>query len=282
MNNPAVASVTTRAATSRDPLAIHVAAVARALLGPPNPLLSKPGNPRWGNKGSFVVDEERGVWFDHERGIGGGVLDLIADKLQLTGREAFAWMRSIGCHIEDGGRGVAKANGSKRRSPVRPVSGKDAGKDAGKKGILETYDYNDADGTLAFQVVRFGFRKADGTFQLGKNGKPEKSFSQRRPDLDNPKSWIWGLGAGEYMRKAAGENWYRFDEPRWAKLPASRERKTIATPAKSVPYRLPEIIEAISIGNTVFIVEGEQKADILAKWNSARDVQRGRRRQVED
>src|SRR5262249_44809521 len=53
----------------------------------------------------------------------------------------------------------------------------------------------------------------------------------------------------------------------WAGLPASRERKTIAAAARSVPYRLPDVIEAVSLGRPVFVVEGEQKADLLATWN---------------
>jgi len=60
-----------------DPLAEHMPAVARALLGDPNPHHSKPGKPRWGSKGSLAIDEERGIWHDHEHRTGGGVLALI-------------------------------------------------------------------------------------------------------------------------------------------------------------------------------------------------------------
>src|SRR5581483_4798201 len=37
--------------------------------------------------------------------------------------------------------------------------------------------------------------------------------------------------------------------------------------AKIVPYRAPELIEAIAAEYPIFIVEGEQKVDALAKWN---------------
>lgn len=43
---------------------------------------------RWGRRGSrclTLVGEKRGLWFDHERGIGGDMLDLIAD-VRGTGR----------------------------------------------------------------------------------------------------------------------------------------------------------------------------------------------------
>jgi hypothetical protein len=245
-------------APASDPFSEHMAVVARALFGEPNRIHSKPGEPRWGNKGSLSINEKRGVWFDHETGQGGGVLDLIKRDKGLTGAAAFEWLGSIGCRIDNPAKrnGTAKLNGSKR--PATPQDG--------RREILETYNYTDEDGALLFQVVRLGCRKPDGSLAV-KNGKPEKTFHQRRPDPDEPKTWIVGLGAGDYMRKGPGQDFYRFNAERWNNLPSTRERKTIAAPAKSVPYRLPELIEAVSVGHTCFIVEGEQKADALAKWN---------------
>jgi hypothetical protein len=97
-----------------DPLARHMAAVARALWGEPNPMLSAPGKPRWGNKGSLAVDEEKGVWFNHETGKGGGVLDAIAVDKWLHVPEAFEWMDSIGCHVDRASFNGAKVNSTKR------------------------------------------------------------------------------------------------------------------------------------------------------------------------
>jgi hypothetical protein len=134
---------------------------------------------------------------------------------------------------------------------------------------LEVYDYLDEEGSCLFQVVRFGFRKPDGGLVLGKSGKPEKTFHQRRPDPNEPRTWVYGLGAGDYLRKGPGTHWYRFDKTRWAELPAGRERKTMSAPAKPVPYHLPVILEAVSLGQTVFVVEGEGKVDALARWNLA-------------
>jgi AAA domain len=245
------------APTAPDPLAEHMASVARMLCGAPNPMHSKPGKPRWGNKGSLAIDEERGIWFDHESGQGGGVLALIEREKGMTGREAFEWMNSIGCHVEQAKpRGkVAKANGSRRPIPSQA-----------RQELLETYDYTNESGEMLFQVVRLGYRKPDDSLVLSTNGKPEKTFRQRRPDSDEPKVWVWALSAGDVMRKGPGQDWYRFDEQRWSTLPAAKERKTIEAAARTVPYRLPEIIEAISLEHTIFIVEGEQKADALYKY----------------
>src|SRR6266550_4563823 len=49
--------------------------VARHFWGEPNRKLSTNGELRWGSRGSKSV--ARGTWFDHEAGVGGGVLDLI-------------------------------------------------------------------------------------------------------------------------------------------------------------------------------------------------------------
>jgi hypothetical protein len=53
-----------------------------------------------------------------------------------------------------------------------------------------------------------------------------KGFSQRRPDPDNPDAWIPNLSS-----------------------------------VRLVPYRLPAIIEAIALDQTIYIVEGEKDAD---------------------
>jgi len=56
-----------------------------------------------------------------------------------------------------------------------------------------------------------------------------KDFKQRRPNGDG---WVWSLGD-----------------------------------CRRVPYRLPELLEAVSFERTIFIVEGERKVDLLRRWN---------------
>lgn len=236
-------------AQTPDPLATHMPAVARALFGDPNAQHSKPGKPRWGNKGSLAIDEALGVWYDHENQKGGGVLDLIAREKSISGPDAVEWLKSIGCRIDR----PARKNGA-----AKPAS-------ALERKLLEAYDYLDVYGTLVMQVRRVGFMQ-QGKLKLNGADKPEKTFQQLRPDPDNPKSWIWGIRAGDYMRKAPGQAWYPFNAERWESLPATRERQTFPA-AKVMPYRAPELLEAIASGYPIFIVEGEQKVDALAKWN---------------
>jgi AAA domain/Toprim-like len=174
------------------------------------------------------------------------VLDLIEQEKHLSGAEAFEWLKSIGCAV----------NGpSKPAVAAKPLERK----------LLETYDYRDCDDTLVLQVHRIGFIE-NGELKQNSTGKPEKTFQQRRPDPNDGKLWIYGIRAGEYMRKGPGQHWYPFNEERWQRLPATRERQTFAA-AKVIPYRAPELIEAIATEYPIFIVEGEQKVDALAKWN---------------
>src|SRR5262249_50685047 len=58
--------------------------------------------------------------------------------------------------------------------------------------------------------------------------KPKKTYRQRRPDPDNPGEWIWD-----------------------------------ADGVRLVPYRLPELIEAVAHGRPIYIPEGEKHCDTL-------------------
>ena len=70
--------------------------VALKLHGEPNKALSRAGELRFGTRGSLSVDLKRGVWFDHEEGAGGGVLDLIERETGLKGSHRLDWLRDKG------------------------------------------------------------------------------------------------------------------------------------------------------------------------------------------
>jgi putative DNA primase/helicase len=135
-------------------LGIHIEAVARKLLGEPNPHLSTKSQLRFGTHGSLAVDiagEKRGTWYDHETSEGGGVLDLVRAKKGLSNGETYDWLRSIGIEVE-----------------AKPES-------RTTRRIVATYDYTDEFGQLLFQVVRYH----------------PKDFRQRRPDGKG--GWIWSV-----------------------------------------------------------------------------------------
>lgn len=140
----------------RDPIAFVtlVGPVARHLLGEPNRPLSSRSQLRFGTHGSLAVEiagAKAGTWYDHETGKGGGVLDLIARETGRHNGEAVAWLQD---------HDFVAAEEPKARA---------------ERKIAATYDYHDAIGVLAFQVVRFD----------------PKDFRQRRPDGNG--GWHWNL-----------------------------------------------------------------------------------------
>ena len=114
--------------------------------------------------------------------------------------------------------------------PDAKPNGKDRAAEA-RKIVVAQFDYLDESGRLLFQVERVEYRNADGSFQM-KDGKRKKTFRQRRPDPERPAAWLYNVDG-----------------------------------VSVVPYRLPELIEAIAAEHPVLIVEGEGKADLLWSWN---------------
>jgi len=69
-------------------LAVLCEPVARLVWGEPSK--ETPSELRWGTHGSRVVDRANGVWYDHERGVGGGTLDLVPGA---TKKDHLQWLR---------------------------------------------------------------------------------------------------------------------------------------------------------------------------------------------
>jgi putative DNA primase/helicase len=114
--------------------------VAAILLGDPNKKFSKKDEFRYGNKGSLAVDLKAGTFYDHENNVGGGVLDLI--RRECPGEDPMAWLREQTL-IDD-------------------------------NTVVATFDYQDENGKLLFQVCR----------------TTAKRFYQRQP---NGTGWINGI-----------------------------------------------------------------------------------------
>jgi hypothetical protein len=93
------------------------------------------------------------------------------------------------------------------------------------------FGYEDEAGNLLFVIVRAEYRNPDGTFVATKDGKRKKTFHQRRPDPERQGKWIWNVDG-----------------------------------VPIVPYRLPELLEAVGNGYFVVIAEGEGKVDLLRSW----------------
>jgi hypothetical protein len=116
------------------------------------------------------------------------------------------------------------------------------GKPHGKPEDVAFYDYRDEDGEVRYQAVRRQWRLPDGSFERDDTGKIRKTFRQRRSDGNG--GWIEAKTKGPDGKDVG---------------PMDR--------VAPLPYRLPDVIEAVSFGNTIIVVEGEKCAEHLWNWN---------------
>ncbi len=120
----------------------------------------------------------------------------------------------------------------------RTAALKSAAKSTAK--VVATFEYNDESGAIVYVIERVEYLKSDGSFVLTKDGKRKKTFRQRRPDPERPSEWLWNVND-----------------------------------VAKIPYRLPEVIEAVASGHVIFIVEGEGKVDALREIGIAASTNPG-------
>ncbi len=130
-----------------------IAKVAAELIGEPNQSLSKGSDVRYGTHGSLSVDTEKNTYFDHEANEGGGIIDLVCRKNDCSKFEAAQWLIERG-YMQD--------------------------QPAQQPRQVATYDYNDVDGVMLFQVVRY----------------QPKTFKQRKPE---GAGWSWSVKGVEQV-----------------------------------------------------------------------------------
>ncbi len=151
--------------------------VACYLLGEPNQKLSSPNELRFGTHGSLSVDLIKGTWFDHEAGVGGGVLDLIRREKGFHGAvSCMDWIERESPRFTNGPapppqrtNGAGAPHASPQQKPRPQQKSVPLGREA------DYYDYLDEAGNFLYQVVRYD----------------PKTFRQRRRDGNG--GWIWDL-----------------------------------------------------------------------------------------
>jgi hypothetical protein len=140
-----------------------------------------------------------------------------------------------------------------------------SGRTGARKEITATYGYLDVDGTLVYQVCRQEW--------IGDDGKRRKAFMQRRPfgaiaERTEDQRWIWGLGAGVFLRGRDG-NYYIANKDRLEKW-VDAERITVDEECPHMLYRFPELREEMAQvpadRRICWVVEGEKDADTLVAW----------------
>ena len=112
-----------------------VETIARALLGEPNKAQSTKTEWRYGEHGALAIQlkgKKAGLWFDHARNEGGGLLDLVQREKGLDVGGAFDWLRSIGIAVPE------RDNGKQQR-----------------RVVIAEYLYRTTDGAPLFKVLKW-------------------------------------------------------------------------------------------------------------------------------
>jgi hypothetical protein len=218
--------------------------VARQLWGEPNKGLSTKLSLRWGNGGSRAVFlDGGGNWKDFESGEEGGVLALVMREQSADKAGALNWLADNGfIERKDSAAAPEKPASGRSDPPATEVPSEPklpVDEPQGVAVAVKGYHYSDGDGNLLYDVVRYHFRKPDGSWVLNeKTGNPKKTFKQRRPDGKG--GWIWNLdGIGHTL------------------------------------YRRQQLEIAIAEGKTVFLPEGEKDAETLIEWGIAATTNSG-------
>lgn len=187
------------------------------------PTSRKRNDIRYGAHGSLKVNIERGFWDDFESSTGGGTLDLIKREKGLDRAEAIAWMR------DELRLDIGPNDHGQRRNNDRG----DTGPEPPPWG--DESEQQEAKPKQKPKIVKtYDYTDRDGAMLFQVCRMEPKTFLQRRKPRaeDDPKDikggWVW-------------------------------KRDGIT----QVPYRLPELIEAIGDERTIFVVEGERDVDNL-------------------
>jgi hypothetical protein len=153
-------------------------AVARKLLGDPDGVLLNGNEWRYGTHGSKSIKIDPGIYFDHERGWGGGTLDLIEHELGLRGADAIKWLRSQGLIQEARPKLKSGTNGRLHTTHPQPPQVEAPKATTWEPDrIVAIYDYRDEARELLFQVLR-----------IEEPGK-KKTFLQRQPA--GGRKWVY-------------------------------------------------------------------------------------------
>jgi len=134
-------------------LSAYIEQVARHYLGEPNAKLSKGTELRFGNFGSMSVDLRKATFFNHETGVGGGLIDLVRlhEPVSMNGGLP---------DILETKFGIPKQTQTK----LQP-----------SRFLAKRYSYVNADGEVVFEVERY----------------EPKTFRQRRPDGKG--GWLYNM-----------------------------------------------------------------------------------------
>ncbi|WP_024516960.1 AAA family ATPase [Bradyrhizobium sp. Tv2a-2] len=176
---------------------------------------------RYGKNGSLKINLKTGFWDDWEAGQSGGVLALIEREKGLKNGEAIDWMRST-LGLDIEDRRPQQRQSAPSRAPDRNPPPQDPPRD-------EPREQPKARPQLV-KAYDYTNEAGDLVFQVCRM-EPKNFLQRRKPRPDDPKEdikggWVW-------------------------------KRDGIT----QVPYRLPELVEALADERMIFLPEGEKDVD---------------------
>lgn len=279
--------------------------------------LVKKGAGEWVQKGneSFTVNDSKKIWCEFGDGGDGKGHDVFEYLQTYEGLDFPTAVKELaqlaGVVLSDGYKnGAASAaaspnrSGNARGSGARPSAGgaqrrqsaaddrvdgsvgdapthaaADAGAAVprGKREVVKEWSYYDQENNLIYQVVRMQERLPDGSWRL-KDGKPWKTFMQRRPSPDNDGTWILGLDVVdrdsgvpfEFLKTAKSAAWLRATDERRAWRNVTIRTFESAGNIDHWLYNANDVIDELQEPKDdqrpIFLPEGEAKVDVLREW----------------
>jgi hypothetical protein len=245
--------------------------VASHFWGAPRKDLTTGIGTRFGSNGSKSIVFKTGEWYDHEQQEGSGVLELIMREVEhvSTRADAVRWLEDNGFLAKDPAAPTQPPLVQPQEPPppeAPPEDDRLQEKPTGKWTLVEFEAYHTRDGEELYEVCRIQWKMPDGSWVLGKKGKPKKTFVQRRPSGRADGSKAWGLSEGEYMRSAPGRDWKPFSEEGFDQWSTETRERGLFLPA--VPHTIfhhRELELAIEAGKIILLPEGERKAKVAEK-----------------
>ena len=249
---------------------------------------------------SFTVNDSKQIWCEYgSNGDGKGhtAFDFLTiyEGFSFVGAVEELAKRAGIALTHRPGRSIAKAdlNGHAQSSEPRPDDIREAGpgdgrKDrpntsmgaaSGKREVVATWQYLDAENNLLYETVRMQERLPDGTWRLTKDqSKPWKTFMQRRPSPDGDGTWVLGLDlidreTGEpleFIKTEKSTAWLRATEDRlqWHNISVKTfpEASNVEHWLYNANAVIDELQEPKEDQRTIYIPEGESCVDIMTDW----------------
>lgn len=214
---------------------------------------------------SFHAENSKGIYHCFGCGATGDHFRFLTEKVGMDFPDAVRFVAQIA------GIDAGEAPQGRREAPQRVESPKPSASPRqqerpssearGRWTIVEVDPYHTRDGELSYEVCRIQWKLPDGSWEMGKKGKPKKTFVQRRPSGRADGSKAWGLGEGEYMRSAPGRDWKPFDQGVFDGWPQG-ERGLWLPEVEHTIFHHQELELAIEAGKTILLPEGERKAKV--------------------